>query len=297
MATIGDLVNKTREMIWGGLTDPLNVLAEDYTPGQGEITLQYARAGVAPGSLVTVGLNTFYVMQQSSDQRTLLVLPKADGGPDEAALAGSVVRLRPKATDWSIFREIHDAIADMASPRTGLFWAATFETQANSHNSMYPLPQTWWDADNQPNRMIRARWRQTGTGRWFPLHTAEWQVERYALHVYQEPVEASTFEFTFAFPYLTPSSLADECFDLGLTEKSTQDIPPLRAAARLSLTLEGRRAQPFAQGDSRRPEEVPITASLGVTREFMREYREAVMAERTRLQGLWDFQQRMGDEA
>lgn len=296
MATIGDLVDKTRQMVWGGLTEPLNLLADDYTPGSGVIKILHPRLGVAPGALACVGLNTFYVMAVSSDGQTLQVLPSADGGPDEAHVAGEVVRLRPRATTWSIFREIHDAIADMSSPRTGLFWMATFESAPNHSSDMYPLPQTWWDASNQPQRMIRARWEDRGSGTWTTLHTAEWQVERYAVRIFQPAESAARYEFTFAWPFLTPSSLDDDLFDLGLTEKSTQDIPPLRAAGRLALTAEGRRNQPFSQGDSRRPEEVPMSANTSVSREFMREYREAVMAERTRLQGLFEFEMRIGDE-
>lgn len=296
MPTIRDLVDKTRQMVWGSTTDPLNVLSQDYTPGDSTISLAYNARGVTSGSLVSVGLNTFYVLQQSSDQATLSVLPGADGGPNEAVNAGAVVRLRPKATDWSIFREVHDAIVDMSSPRTGLFWGASFTAAPRYNTDMYPMPQTWWDADNQPQRMLRARWRERGTGSYYTLHSAEWQPERFAVRIYQEPDNASEYEFTFGFPFLAPSSLDDECFDLGMTERSTQDIPPLRAASRLALSVEGRRAQPFAQGDSRRPDEVPMTASVTVAREFSREYREAVMAERTRLQSLWDFQMRMGDE-
>ena len=114
--------------------------------------------------------------------------------------------------------------------------------------------------------------------------------------IHKPILDATKYEFTFGFPFNAPTALDNDCFELGLTEKSQQDIPPLRAAARLALSVEGRRAQPMSQGDSRRPEEVPMTASVTVAREFSREYREAVMAERSRLQALFGFQMRVGDE-
>ena len=295
--TISDLVDKTRSMVFGGSADTLNVLADDYVAGSGNLRLQYPNRGISNGSLLSVGLNTLYVLAANGDGSSFTVLPSADGGPDTNVISGTVVRCRPKVTTWAVFREIHDAIVDMASPKTGLFQALSFTSTVRHNSSTYPLPQDWWDDALGPQRLVRARYRETGTDNWLPLHSAEYQVERYAVRVVHEPENALQYEFTFGFPFYSPQALDDTCDDLGLTEKSQQDIPPLRAAARLSLGVEGRRTQPFAQGDSRRPEEVPITASLSVSREFDRQYREAVMAERSRLVGLFGFQTRIGDEA
>lgn len=296
MTTVGDLVDKTRQMVWGSISEPMNVLAEDYTAGGDTIKLQYSTRGIGMGSLVSCGLNTFYVLAQSGDERTLTVIPAADGGPDDDCLAGSIVRLKPKATTWSIFREIHDAIVDMSSPRTGLFVPLAFEANPHYNSDLYTVPEEWLTGGVDPQRLVRARYKIRGEDTWQPLHSVDWMAERWAVRIYFPPDNASKYEFTFGFPYVNPTSLADDVADLGL-QKSTQDIPPLRAAQRLALSVEGRRAQPFAQGDSRRPEEVPVTASLGVSRDFGREYREAVMAERSRLQAMFSFQTRVGDES
>lgn len=293
--TASDLVEKVRSMLWGGAGDTLNALAADYTAGSGTLSLQIPNRAVGSGNLISVGLNTFYVVA-NADGTSLSVLPAADGGPDQDIVAGTIARIKPRSTTWSIFREIHDAIVDMGSPRTGLFQALSFEAVAQQDPTrMYALPTGWWDDALGPQRLVRARWRPRGINTWETLHSAEYLVERYAVRVAREPIEAAQYQFTFAFPFYAPQALTDEMDDLGLTEKSQQDIPPLRAAARLSLGVEGRRVQPFSQGDARRAEEVPITASLSVAREFNREYREAVMAERSRLQSLWSFTRPLGD--
>jgi hypothetical protein len=96
-------------------------------------------------------------------------------------------------------------------------------------------------------------------------------------------------------PYLTPTGLSDEMFDLGLTEKSTQNLPPLRAAARIAMGLEMQRLQQKAQGDSRRPSEVPPTSNSSMAREWERQFTAGVDAEKTRLQRLFSYKFPIGE--
>lgn len=288
MATMADLVTKTRSMLGGGIGATMARTAAPYNPGDSTITLQTAQR-ISAGSLISVGLNTFYVTGVTQDALTFQVIAGADGGPDEAFLSNSIALIKPRQTNWRIFQELHDAIVDLASPRSGVFWAASFEADVRYSDFVYPLPELWWESDQQPIKLLRTRYRRgTGSGNdWQDLSAAHWLPERYAVRLMFQPDDARKFEFTFAFPFIPPSTLDEDLFDLGLTEPSTQDLPPLRAAGRLALGVEGRRVQPYSQGDTRRPEEVPVTASLGVERDFLREYREGVMAEQSKLQALW----------
>lgn len=297
--TIEDLVEKTRSMVWGSQMDTLSLLGEPYVPGSGTVVLQeniLAPGSAVQGGLLCVGLNTFYILRQSTDGKTLTVIPKADGGPEVAVPSGALVRAKPKATTWSIFREIHDAIADMASPRTGLYRALHYELPRAGFTGMYSFPQGWFDAAVQPQKLVGVHYQALANGEWLPIHTAEWNVQQYAVRILSEPEDARTYRFTFAFPYYTPENLTDELFDLGLTEKSTQDIPPLRAAARLALSLEGQRVQPKAQGDSRRPGEVPPRSNAAMSDDWMRAYEEAVRAEASRLRALFPYRFAIGDD-
>jgi hypothetical protein len=205
-----------------------------------------------------------------------------------------VVIVKPKTTTWAIFREIHDAIADLASPLSGLYQPLSFEADYN-YQGFYSVPQTWFDAAVQPQRFIRASYRINPEQNWIPIFGAEWLVERYAVQILDQPSEARRLEFTFGMPYLTPTGLSDEMFDLGLTEKSTQNLPPLRAAARIAMGLEMQRLQQKAQGDSRRPSEVPPTSNSSMAREWERQFTAGVDAEKTRLQRLFSYKFPIGE--
>jgi hypothetical protein len=61
------------------------------------------------------------------------------------------------------------------------------------------------------------------------------------------------------------------------------DIPVLGAAIELLLTTESRRTQVQTQGDSRRPEEVPISSNSAIAGQLQREYQSRVREEMTRL--------------
>lgn len=286
MPTMDDLVKKTRGMLFGGMGDTLARTATQYNPGDTTFNLQ-DRVQIGAGSLISCDLNTFYVSGVTADGTTMKIIAGADGGPDMPCAANSIARIKPKATNWSIFRELVDAIVDLASPRSGIFWADSFQLPVNFVEGLYPLPPTWWEAQNFPLKMLKVRAKRSGIDDWLDVGGALWLPERFAVRVPYIPEDCLVLEFTFAWPFLTPAELTDDLFDLGLTERSTQDLPPLRAAGMLALGVEGRRAQPYSQGDTRRPEEVPTTTSLGVERDFLREYRERVMAEQSRLQALW----------
>lgn len=297
MATaIRDLVERTRTMVFGSVPDPLVRLANDRAAGGDEITLSTTIHKIAPGSLVSCGLNTFYVELVSGD--TIRVIPSADGGPDTACMAGEILRVAPRATTFTIFAEIRDAIVDMASPRNGLYRPLQYEKVRTGFDGVYSYPQGWYDALVQPSKFIGAWYQSLGGGQdWTRVFSAEWMPEEYAVKILEEPESARNYRFIFGFPYYAPTDIDDALFDLGLTEASTQGIPMLRAAARLSMSQEAMRNQLKSQGDSRRPSEVPPRAHASLADEWMRQYEEQINAERSRLNSLFPYTMRIGDEA
>lgn len=285
---MSDLVDKVRSRINGSFQERMNVLDADYVTGSGVVNLRYAAPELQSGALLSVGLNTFYVLNNTSDGRTLQVIDRADGSFDNNLPAGTRGFCKPRHTTWAIFRELSDQIVGMASPYSGIYQPVAFEANIDRLNGTYELPQDWQDDALQPMKLVGMRQRQMGTDKWNDVDNfVEWQPERWQVQVYGDLPMGSLLEFTFGFPFRRPQSLVDDTATLGMTEQTTTDIPTLGAAANLFLSGEGRRIQPSAQGDSRRPTEVPITSSTSVAREWRREQMEAVNAERSRLQKLF----------
>jgi hypothetical protein len=61
------------------------------------------------------------------------------------------------------------------------------------------------------------------------------------------------------------------------------DIPALGAAVKLLFTTESRRTQVSTQGDSRRPDEVPVSSNSAIAGQMSRLYKARVQEEMSRL--------------
>ena len=61
------------------------------------------------------------------------------------------------------------------------------------------------------------------------------------------------------------------------------DLPSMGAAVELLMTTESRRTQVQTQGDSRRSDEVPVTANSSIASALQRQYRARIQEEMTRL--------------
>lgn len=273
MTTYADLVADVRERLSSSLTDELNTLATPYTPGDASITLSYDARKMAPGTVLTCGTNTWYVLSWNNATMTAQILAGIDGAPSLAAAAGDVVRIGPRFTDWSIFKNIRDQIAAMGTSENGLGILNFWVDLANYDTNLYVPP-----AGVVPQR-IRAAYGKSGT-HWYPVRRWSWEVG--AIHVYDE---SSFAEFTFVYQddFTLPTLLTqDPVADSGLSS-TMLDIPVLGAAAMLMLGKESQRNQIAAQGDTRRAAEVTAGANIGTAREWLRMRDQRIADEYSRM--------------
>ena len=245
--------------------------------------------------MLTCGLNTWYVLEVGSDNKSVVVSPSYDGGPDLPASSGDIVRIRPRVTNWAIFREINSEILSMSSPLNGLFWTKTLGVEGTDwRNGTYDVPLVegvppdevpWGD----PIRVATARYRMPGVDAWMLSGEAVYQADKRVVRIAVQPPSGTTSEVIMAMPFTTFADL-DDVADHGLND-FTQDIPCLGAAASLVMSFEGRRIQPMSQGDSRRAEEVSVGSGANLARQWRTAQRQAIDAEYARLLRLYGWQQ------
>lgn len=276
--TVGDLVQQTRSMLQGAMGDPASMLAEPYVAGSGIVRLRYPLRQVAVGSVLTCDLNTWYVMEATSDGSALVVLTGYDGGPDVDVAQAAVVRVRPIFTNWAIFREVGQEIAEMSSPTHGLFYVQEEEYHRNWLDDTYPLPEDMED----PVRLLRGRYRIPGTHAWGTIQNTIYQPEQRMTRIMSSVADANTVQFSYAMRFHLPVSLSDSLVSLGITA-NLKNIPSLGAASSLALSSEGRRVQPVSQGDPRRAEETAPGSNVGVSRQWEKQKKDMIEAEYTRL--------------
>jgi hypothetical protein len=290
---VADLVSTVRSLLLGSLGAEATLLDGPYDPADDRLRFKYPKRGIAPGVVLSAGLNTFYVLETASQGAEAVVLSRFDGGPDLPLPDRQVVMIRPRITSWASFREIRTEARSLSSPLNGLFWPKVLAGPVDWSNGVYPLP----DDFGTPLRLVRSRYKFSGETAYGTLGDAEYQVERNAIRVSATPPAAISVEFTFAMPFDIPEDLDAELDDLGITD-ALPNILATGAAATLVRSFEGRRVQPGSQGDTRRSEEVQTSSSSSLARQWRAEQGLAIQQEYARLLGTYGWQMPLpsGDE-
>jgi hypothetical protein len=256
-------------------------LAQDYVPGSGSVALVTATRALQEGVLMCVGLNTFYVVSVSSDQRTATVMASYEGGPDEAAASGSRVFLKPRATTFDIFRRLSDEIMALSTPRSGLFGTFTWSEQVDPTWQTYEFPAGALGA----TKVLEVTFREPGSAdQW--TRVRRWDEDEVGgarvLRVWDFVPAGVPLQITVALPFSRPTSLISTVEDCGLAETQA-DIPVLGTTAQLMASGEARRFNPSAQGDARRAEELTPGYSMSASREWSRMKADRIDEEHSRL--------------
>jgi hypothetical protein len=117
--TLSDWIDQTREHLEGQVSELANQLDADYTPGDGVITLRHNPQGIGEGSLLSVGMNTMRVISVNQVAKQATVVAGYQSSTDVAAVAGDMVRVNPRFTDFRICRALNAHLNSLSSPRNG----------------------------------------------------------------------------------------------------------------------------------------------------------------------------------
>lgn len=284
MATMRDLVSDVRRRVYGSMAENVNLVQVSASAGQTSLQLELGVDGIQKGMLLSSGLNVWFVKGVYANDNTVFVIPGYDGSPQQAVTAGDMVYVRPRMTDWFAFNALNDVLRRLSSPENGLYKIGTWTAEVDATYQTYVVPTA---AEGMTN-ILRVRWRVPGTTDvWTDLPDRMWRwvysADQNVIRILRNIPSGTDVEFTYKAPFTLATSLStDPVATCGLTE-SMLDIPALGAAAMLLRTTEARRTQVSTQGDSRRPEEVPVTANSSIASQLDREFKNRVQEEMIRL--------------
>ena len=285
-----EAVETVRSYLTGSEIDEISVLLSAYTAGSGTLNLQYPKRNIAPGATLTAGLNTFTVVETSTDGATVNVIPSMDGGPDVSVPAGTIVRVKPNFTTWAIYREIQSEIDSMSAASTGLYQSWVVEATSLAFESgIYAIPDR---TDGLlPFRLLRSEFLVAGSDSlWVTFTDTEFIKQGNGVRVFSDPPQVAGYRFSLAVPFGQMVDLTTDLTSLGLTN-SLAGIAMYGATAMMALGWEGRRVQPVFQGDSRRATEVTPTSNSALAMRFKQAQQQAITEEQTRLIGQWGYRQ------
>lgn len=265
----------TRRLLSASLTDELTTLATDYTAGTDSLTLSTVPKRLGPGTVLSSGEATWYVLANTSSQCT--VIAGYEGNPDVNVAAGSVVRVSPRFTDYQLFTTIKQVIGSLSSPLNGLYGIVKWQDVRD--DEMYPIPD---EILPYLIRILQVRSKTTED---------DWSIDgayTTSLSPGSEYVRVYNYalmhEFIASVKIIPPADFTSDLITYcGLTD-TMLDIPSLGAAGILMNGQEARRVHLEAQGDPRRAEQVPMTGGTNAARELRRMFSERVNEEAVRIQ-------------
>lgn len=291
MSTMRELVDQTRSMVNGSLAEALTLTDRPYVAGSGVLALRYSARTIVPGTILSVGLNTLYVLEGDPAGVSVKVLPSYEGGPDVDVPEAYRVEIRPRHTVWRTFRELALEIEGLCGPAGGLWVPKRWTTQVDPVWETYPIPSEVGPV----KRILGVRYRQPGsTDLWIDMRDWEFQPDASTgpQVIARGAPGGALIEFVAGGAVSAPTSLDESTVDLDMPPE-WEDIPMLGAAATLAMSGESRRLQPFSQGDPRRADEVPATANSSLSREFRRRQKDRIDDEYAGIVNLWSWTQPM----
>lgn len=284
MATVRDAISDVRRMVYGSMSERINLISTSASAVVGEVDLQLDVSGIQEGMILSSGLNVWYVKGVSVNDRKVFVVPGIDNAPLNGVTTGDMVFVRPRMTDWYAFNLLNEELRSLSAPTNGLFKVGSWTVDSEPTYQTYEVPESASDMID----LIRVRYRLPGTPdlqldlpvsawRWRPTATKN------VIQLTRNIPMGTEVTFVYKGPFTPATSLDDDLVtDCGLPDTAT-DIPPLGVAAMLLNTTESRRVQVQTQGDARRADEVPATSNSAAARDLRRIYEQRVQDEYARL--------------
>jgi len=282
MTTMADLVADTKRMTYGSLSEQLNLVAVAAAAGATSIVTELSLEGVSPGTVVSSGLNVWYVKGVNVATSTLQVIPGFQGAPQNPVSIGDFLYIRPRVTDHYVFSALNDVLRAMSSPQNGLYKIGEFDLPAETVYQTYDIPT---EAQGMVGILRVRALVPSSPDEWvdIPDRFWRWQGEENLIRVLYPIPASSILHVVYKSGFTVATSLDDDVVaDCGLSDTMT-DIPPLGATVTLLRTTEARRGQTQIQSDPRRADEVAAGANATAARELDRDFKARIGDEHLRL--------------
>lgn len=261
MTTVSDLVDITREHLYGTQSGQFNFLTSTVDIDDTAVTFDMTAGGIVAGAVIGVDDEIMYVKSVSGQTATV---HRDWAGTAAAHTAGAIIEVSPRFPRHAIKQALKEEIASW--PDT-LFQTPTPITLTGSTTTRaYNLTAlgSFYDILN----VVREPY--SGSTAWVPV---DFRVDRNmptasfasgkALFLTHELAEGVDIRVTYSAPFTvsTFASATDVETAVGLSS-SMLDIPPYGAAWRLLAPREIKRTFTESQPEPRLSEEVPAGAAL-----------------------------------
>lgn len=284
MTTAATILNRASRQLLSGVIEERNKLAATINSTDTTVTTTYDLGGLRTGAVFQLGAELLYIWDAVPASKTLTVERGYAGTTATSHSSGEVLTLNPKFPRAQMLDALNSEIDDLSSTSNGLFRVVTVDLTYNGSDRQINITGSGtilelldvrlrYEADDHP--VIRSTRIQTG------LPTADFASGNTL--VFDEPVMAGTYRVRYKAGFTRASSessdLTTDCF----LPATCDDIAEYGLMIRMMAAREIKRNFTEAQGDTRRPDEVPAGAIANSITNLQRLRRERIIAEAARL--------------
>lgn len=284
MTTVANVLNVARGHLLGGTDDELNRLSAAYTAGGTSLTMEFDLGTIARKARLGVELEEFHVWSTSGQIVTVSGAQNGSTAADHAS--GTLVRVNPQFSDYSLFTALNEELQALAS--RGLVKVDSVTLTASSATTGYNLTGT-----SQVLGIRSIRREQTGSSKNWPgvrqyradLGTADSTdfASGNAVMIYEHVDPGRSIIVTYEAPLSKVSALSDVVETVAGLHVEAHDILSMGIALRRMAGREIKRNFTDRQGDPRRADEVPPGAVQQSTRSLQSLYESRIEQEIERL--------------
>jgi hypothetical protein len=267
-----------------GVVEERNKLASSLDSSTTTVVMSYDLGGFRNGSVFEIESELFYVWDANPATKTLTVERGFNGTTAAAHSANVLATVNPRFPRAQMFDAVNAELDDLSSTMNGLFRVVTTDLTYNGSDRQINITNSGniielldarlrYLADDYP--VLNAVRLQTG------LPTTDFASGNTL--VFDNPVMAGTVRVRYKAPFVRAtaetSDLTANCF----LPATCDDIVETGVILRMMNGREIKRNFIEAQGDTRRPDEVPPGAVRESTTNLARLRRERIIAEAARL--------------
>lgn len=286
MATVSELIEEVRRLIFTGQREERNKLTAAITSSATTLDAIYPVKGIQRGAKLSIDLEDLYVWDVASQTATV---DRGQYGSTAAAhVINSLIHVNPKFSNWEIFNALNDEIVAMSNPSSGLYRVKTTELTYDAAVSGY----TFSPVDLLS--VLEVRYQTHGPSLEYPIST-NWEFSPSLSDEFANgaaifirdaaPGRTVLVKGAYSFIPLTADMTANHSSTF--IPSNMLDILTIGAAWRLTAPREVKRNFDEVQGDTRRAQEVPPGANLGASRELGRLRQARISEEAARLKQLY----------
>jgi len=287
MTTFADVIQRTRARLMTSQREQVNVLSTGVDADDTSFAFAHSTK-FTEGAQFSVGLEIVRVTSSGSLD-TADGIRGMEGSTAAGHSAGDLVRVNPMWTDFHIGQAVNDELADLSSPRNGLFRVRSVEFDYSPVRAGYELVGLVDFID-----VWRVRFDTAGPERDWPIiPPSQWRVDQAAdtgdfpsgvqLVLDSGGMPGQPVRVSYRASFTPLVALTDNVASVGGLHTEAHDILSLGAAIRLLSGLEAQRAYATAQANPRRSDEVPPRTAVSAIAPLDKQRTDRINAEAARL--------------